>query len=73
MINPNILVVEKVKLVDRARGKKVYAFRFAGFKLGHRIFKTATEALEYGRRVKSRYCRLYEAAVLNMMDKDKSA
>lgn len=77
MINPNQLVVWKQKFLDRAHGKKYYR---AGFDLqsgysnfSRRVFGTATEAMDYGKRVKARWIRLYNAAVLAMMTTQEPA
>jgi len=67
MINPRQLNIWSNKFSDRARGYKHYraGFDMPGFsRLTRRHFKTASEALEYGQRVKVRWCRLYDAAVL---------
>jgi len=67
MINPNKLIVWYHRTTDRARGTKLYR---AGLDVPHlysrlsrRTFRTATEAVEYGERVKVRWIRLYNVAI----------
>lgn len=68
MINPHLTTTWYLKRADRARGTKTY---HAGFDLpagaarvSRKRHKTATEAIDYGKRVKVRWIRLYNAAVL---------
>lgn len=68
MLNPNELVIGKQVIKNKARGEKVYCAVFTipsfGFDFSKRIFETASEALEYGQKVKARWCRLYDAAIV---------
>jgi hypothetical protein len=69
MINPHLLEVWKQKFVNRARGTKIYraGFDMLGYsKMSRKTFRTASDALMYGGQVKVRWCRLYDAAILEM-------
>lgn len=71
MINPNKLIVWSQKFKNRAQGTKYYRAGFDMPSTGYsnfarRRFDTASEAIQYGLRVKARWCRLYAAAV-NLM------
>ena len=62
MIDPKILDVTVDKVVNpRLPGGKAY-FPFLFRRLPW-IYKTATEAMERGQKVKARWIRLYEAAM----------
>lgn len=73
LVNPRLLSVRHVRLTIRSRGVKVYRAGFYGHggysveKVSRREFRTATEAVEYGFRVLSRWQCLYDAAVLEVM------
>ncbi len=58
MINPRVLKVGYSRIDQR--GMKLYYARIG--KPGGRVFKRATEALSYARRVHARWIRLYDAA-----------
>ena len=66
MLNPKQLVVGRKKIIH-PDGTKAYLFGFSGFRAGRRIFKTASEAMQYGVRFKARWIRLYDAAMLAMV------
>jgi len=70
MINPKKLVATTKKWRDvRFAGGKMYMPVLSGngwARASRRLFKRASEALSYAERIKSRWERLYDAALLNM-------
>lgn len=75
MLNPNELVVSKQVIKNKASGEKAYCAVFTipsfGFDFSKKIFRTASEALEYGQKVKARWMRLYDAAIIAMLETAK--
>jgi hypothetical protein len=73
MINPRKVQTWHQRFFDRACGRKIYR---TGFQLGQmdrfsrKTSRTATEAEEYGARVIVRWVRLYDAAVVAMINKE---
>lgn len=69
--NPHLIQSWHQRFTDRARGVKTYR---AGFQIGQverysrAKFRTASEADDYGDRLKLRWIRLYDALIASMVD-----
>lgn len=65
MIDPNLLKIRHQRFADRARGTKFYRAEFKTIggmsHFSRRQFRTATDAEDYGARVKLRWMRLRDA------------
>ncbi len=69
LINPNRIQLYSQKLIDRARGQKIYRAAFVLNdieRFSRRRFRTATEAKTYAVLVKQRCVRWYDWQIAKM-------